>query len=434
MARLRVLVLAQGANPDSICGPLIAYSQAQALAQLHEVTLVIGASNEESVRRKQGALHSVEVIRSPLDEFLSWSIKQIFKSNYNNQLLQVFLRPFSVLFEWQAWRQIKGRVGAGEFDIVLRLLPISMISLSPFAFALRNSSVPLLVGPVNGGLPWPAGFRQAKIQNKWVTRLRKLFPLLPFGRSTYRRAAAIIAGSSHAYAQLRAHNDKLFFLPENGIDSAMCSSELRRRRSGAKLELIYVGSLIPLKAVDLGLRGAAPLLRAELAHLTVVGDGPERGRLEELANSLGVGGAVTFCGWLSHDMAMRKLRSADVLLFPSIRDFGGGVVFEALAHGVVPVVADFGGPGDTVRPDVGCKVSLTSESDVISQIEKALLSLANDEDRLSQLGQQGVSYARECLSWDAKAQVLTTIMQWTLRRGPKPNLPPPKMPQVGFSG
>jgi hypothetical protein len=56
MKRLRILVLAQGANPDSICGPLIAYSQAQALARLHDVTLVTGASNEEAVRRRQGAL------------------------------------------------------------------------------------------------------------------------------------------------------------------------------------------------------------------------------------------------------------------------------------------------------------------------------------------------------------------------------------------
>ena len=427
MSRLRVLVLAQGANPDSICGPLIAYSQAQALARLHDVTLVIGASNEHAVRRKQGTLHSVEVVRVPLiDRVFAWSVKRVFKNNYNNQLLQAFIRPFSLLFEWQAWRQMRARIKDGKFDVVLRLLPVSMINVSPFAFFLRNGPIPFLIGPVNGGLPWLPGFRQATIQNKWVTRLRSLYPFLPFGPSTYRRAAAIMAGSSHTYAELSAHREKLFFLPENGIDDTMCSSIIRSRKPDAKLELIFVGSLIPLKACDLALRGAAPLLRDNLARFTVVGDGPERSRLERLARSLGVDKEVMFLGWLRHDAAVEQLRSADVLLFPSIRDFGGGVVFEALSLGVVPVVADFGGPGDIVQPGVGFKVSLTNEADVVSQIEDVLRGLEQDRDRLCDLQEHAVSYAREHLTWDAKAQVLTSVMRWTLRQAPKPDMPPPK--------
>jgi len=236
-----------------------------------------------------------------------------------------------------------------------------------------------------------------------------------------------MAGSSHAYAELSVHHEKLFFVPENGIDSSICFPGLRNRKTDGKLELIFIGSLIPLKACDLALRGAAFLLRDNLANFTVVGDGPERKRLEKLTRTLGIEGAVLFRGWLNHDEAMRVLRSADVLLFPSIRDFGGGVVFEALAQGVVPVVADFGGPGDIVRPEVGYKVRLTNEADVVSQIEKVLRSLARDRDRLDRLQQQAVSYAREYLSWDAKAQALTSIMHWALRQGPKPNLPPPKV-------
>src|SRR5262249_38454672 len=153
-----------------------------------------------------------------------------------------------------------------------------------------------LIGPVNGGLPWLPGFRQATIQNKWVTRLHNLYPLLPFGRSTYRRAAAIMAGSSHTYAELSEHHEKLFFFPENGIDSSICLPGLRGRKTGGKLELIFVGGLIPLKACDLALQGAASLLRDNLAHFTVVGDGPERNRLEQLTRSLGIEGAVLFRG------------------------------------------------------------------------------------------------------------------------------------------
>lgn len=430
--RLRVLLLAPDAQPDGVCGPLIGYSQAQALGHLHEVTIVVRPSREEALRRKQGTIHSVEAIRMPcLDRIFVWSTRRIFKDNYNNQVLQAFAYPFSVASEWQAWRQMRRRIKTGEFDIVLRLLPVATVRPSPFAFFLRNGPVPFVIGPVNGGLPWPPGFTQSKIQNGWIAGLRKFHRFLPFARSTYRRAAAVVVGSSHTYAELATHRHKLFFLPENGIDGSLCSRALQGRRPGDKLQLIFIGNLIPLKACDLALKGAAPLLKAGQARFTVIGDGPERTRLEELVKSLGIDRAVSFCGFLGHDEVLERLRSADILVFPSIRDFGGGVVFEALALGVVPVVADFGGPGDIVHAGVGCKVRLTTETEVVSQIEEALRGFALDRDRLDRLRQDGVSYAMKSLSWDAKAETLTDIMRWALRQGPKPNLPPPKMLHQG---
>src|ERR1035441_2171927 len=176
MDRLRILLLAPDSDLDGICGPLIAYSQAQALAQLHDVTIVVRSSREEALRRKLGSIHSVEMVRLPrLERILTWSIRRIFKNNYNNQLLQAFVYPFSVALEWQAWRQMRPRIMVGEFDIVLRLLPVSTVRPSPFAFFLRNGPVPLVIGPVNGGLPWPQGFRQAKAQHRWICGLRNLY-------------------------------------------------------------------------------------------------------------------------------------------------------------------------------------------------------------------------------------------------------------------
>jgi colanic acid/amylovoran biosynthesis glycosyltransferase len=164
-----------------------------------------------------------------------------------------------------------------------------------------------------------------------------------------------------------------------------------------------------------------------LARFTVVGDGPERNRLEQLMRSLGIEKAVSFCGWVSHAEVLRRLRSADVMLFPSIRDNGAGVIFEALATGAVPVVADFGGPGDIVHPEVGYKVALTDESDMVSEIEKILTDLAGNRDHLNRLRKQGMSYAGERLTWEAKAQSVTRVLNWAVRRGPKPDLPAPKM-------
>lgn len=433
MSRLRILLLAPSCDPTTISIPFVTYSHAAALAQLHDVTLVIGSPVEENVRSANGPFRTIEVVQmQKLERIYVWSFRRIFKSNFASQALTAFKYPFSLAFEWRAWRQLRHRIFAREFDVVLRILPTTAVLPSPFAFFLRKGPIPFVIGPINGGLPFVQGFSQAENQKEWVSSLRNLYRYLPFARSTYRHAAAIIAASSQTYAEFAAYRDKLFFVPENGISRSLCSDDPRSPEPGAKFELIFVGGLIPCKACDLALRAAAPLLRSGLARFTALGDGPERNRLEQLVRSLGIEKAVSFCGWVSHEEVHRRLRSADVMVFPSVRDFGAGVVFEALATGAVPVVADFGGPGDIVHPDVGYKVHLTNESDVVAQMERVLKELAHDRSLLERLRKKGMSYAQECLTWDAKAQDTTRILHWVLRRGPKPDLLPPKALVAGF--
>ena len=432
MSRLRILVLAPDSNPEQVSIPYVTFSHAAALAQLNDVSLVVRSPVENPVRRAKALFRSIEVVRMPwLERIYAWSFRRIFRSNFASQAVTAFGYPFALAFEWRAWRQLRRRILAGEFDVVLRIVPMTAVLPSPFAFFLRKGPIPFVIGPINGGLPFVQGFSQAENQKEWISSLRGLYRFLPFARSTYRNAAAIIAASSQTYAEFAVYRDKLFFVPEPGIARSLCSDDPRSPEPSTKLELIFVGGLSPCKACDLALRAAAPLLRSDLARFTVLGYGPERNRLEQLVRSLGIEKAVSFCGWVSHAEVFKRLRSADVLVFPSVRDFGAGVVFEALASGAVPVVADFGGPGDIVHPEVGYKVPLTNESDFVAQMEKILAELACNRDRLERLRRQGISYARERLTWDAKAQSTTRVLNWAVRRGPKPDLPPPKVLAAG---
>jgi glycosyltransferase involved in cell wall biosynthesis len=301
---------------------------------------------------------------------------------------------------------------------------------SAFAFFLRKGPIPFVVGPLNGGLPWPPGFSQLKKQKQWISNLRNVYRYLPFSRSTYRNASAIIAASSQVYAEFSKYQDKLFFIPEPGISRSLCGEDTRMREPSKKLELLFVGGLVPRKACDLALRASAPFLRNNSAHFTVIGDGRERTRLEGLVKSLEVESAVDFCGWLSHDEVLRRMRSADIFVFPSVRDNGAGVVFEALACGAVPIVTDFGGPGDIVYPEIGYKVPLTNEDDVVIQMQSALAQLVQDRNLLERLRKQGMAYARERLTWEAKAQDTTRVLRWALRQAPKPEFSPPKTLQL----
>jgi len=432
MAGLRILLLGPDCNPEEVSIPFVTYSHAAALAELHDVSLVIRPAVEEPVRNAKARFRTIEVVRTTrLDRVFDWCFRWIFRSNYDGQLLTAFRWPFAIAFEWQAWRQLRHRILGGEFDVVLRLVPMAPTMPSPFAYFLRRGPIPFVLGPLNGGLPWPPGFTQLENQKEWVANLRIVYRYLPFARSTYRHASAIIAASSQVWSEFARFHDKLFFIPEPGISRSMFTVDARRPDSRGKLELLFVGGLVPRKACDLALRAARSLLRAELAHFTVIGDGPERCRLGQLVDSLGIEKAVSFVGWVPHAEVLERMRSADVFVFPTLRDNGAGVVFEALASGAVPVVVDFGGPGDIVHPEVGYKVPLTNESDIVSEMEKILSSLERDRDLLSRLRQKGISYAREQLTWEAKAQSSAQVLKWVVRQGPKPHLVPPKTGHLG---
>ncbi|HEY0704517.1 MAG TPA: glycosyltransferase family 4 protein [Candidatus Acidoferrales bacterium] len=430
MSRLRILVLAPDADPKRVSIPFVTYCHAAALAKLHDVSLVVGSPVEDNVREAKAPFHSIEVVRIPwLERIYEWSLRRIFKYNYDTQVLTAFGYPFSLVFEWYAWRQLRRRIFAKEWDVVLRVLPMTPSLPSLFSFLLRKGPIPFVLGPLNGGLPWPAGFAQLESQKEWISNLRNVYRYLPFARATYRHATGIIAASSQTYSEFTAYPDKLFFVPEPGIAQSLCSEDTRSPQPGAKLKLIFVGGFVPRKACDLALRAVAPLVKSDLARFTIVGDGPDRDRLQQLVRDLGIEQGVTFTGWISHAEVLAQLRSADVLVFPSLRDNGAGIVFEALATGAVPVVADFGGPGDIVNSEVGYKVPLTNENDIVAQIEKILIELAHDRDNLQKLRRQGMAYVRERLTWDAKAQSTSQILQWAAGQGPKPDFPPPKVLQ-----
>jgi hypothetical protein len=61
----------------------------------------------------------------------------------------------------------------------------------------------------------------------------------------------------------------------------------------------------------------------------------------------------------------------------------------------------------------------------VKQMEEFLIELARDRALLERLRRQGMNYAREYLTWEAKADLVTRLLHWVLQRGPKPDLQAP---------
>src|SRR4029450_3171936 len=135
-----------------------------------------------------------------------------------------------------------------------------------------------------------------------------------------------------------------------------------------------------------------PLARVDAASLVVLGDGPERPRLEARRDELGLGDRVRFLGTGTRSDVVRLFRAADVALLTSAWENLPHTVLEALAAGTPVVATAVGGVPEVVRE--GENGLLVPAGDVAA-IAGAIDRLSRDEDLRATLAAQAAGSVAE---------------------------------------
>ena len=125
-------------------------------------------------------------------------------------------------------------------------------------------------------------------------------------------------------------------------------AEPSAKPSGGPVQILYLGQLVERKGVDILLDALGALQDLDWAA-TLLGGGDQKDALAAQANTLGIGGRVTFHAPMENALAMQKVAASDLFVLPSRHDGWGVVVNEALLRGVPVVCSDRCGASDLIR-------------------------------------------------------------------------------------
>lgn len=182
---------------------------------------------------------------------------------------------------------------------------------------------------------------------RWAPLLSRLvrWPDHTFAASEEIRAVAVRLGGSQRVEALT-----------NGVDTARFRRASARRSAGPPT-LVVPRRLVAKNGVEYLIR-ALPQIRSALpgVRVRVIGDGPEKGRLETLARELRVEESIEFMGSRPHDQMPTLLSSGDIAVFPSLMEATSVAALEAMACELPVVATSVGGLAQIVRADVGALV------------------------------------------------------------------------------
>jgi glycosyltransferase involved in cell wall biosynthesis len=144
--------------------------------------------------------------------------------------------------------------------------------------------------------------------------------------------------------------------------------------------LSFVGRLVPIKRLDVLLRGVALARDRARLRLIVVGDGDMRAQLETLSGEFGIADAVTFVGYRRDLTAIAS--GTDIAVLSSANEGTPVSLIEAAAAGLPTVSSSVGGVPEVVTPETGI---LFPPGDV-EALAAALRRLASDDELRARLG------------------------------------------------
>ena len=316
-------------------------------------------------------------------------------------------------WKWQLLAQQPGGVPAAlkRYPVLYCLLPFFLLAMAKSIVRLAaHCDVIQAHWSINGAL---AVLTQPFHKRPVVTTLHGSDHVRGQGGGLYgwlhRQAvtrSACVVGVSEAITNslkqsLLQQAENCFFIP-NGVGEEFFKIRPTDRPAFSPLKLLFVGSLIPLKGVDVLLKAIHRLPKNLPMLVSLVGDGPEKENLAQLSSQLKLDSRIKFFGTVAPKDIPILMAEHHILILPSQRAGRPSVVLEAMAAAMAVIATNIDGTRELVQDG---KTGWLFRPGDDATLAKIITSILGEEKDIHADGLAGRKWMKEKkLNWDETAK------------------------------
>ena len=327
--RPRILTLAYASEPGRGSEPGVGWGLVQAVAEFADCVVLVAPEHVPGIRRWESkhpnaALEFIGVPEPWFAPYAKWHriprfivyLAWLRRAHYIGQRLHRE-RPFAAAYH-------------ATYSVYW--LPSPVIRFG----------IPSIWGPVGGGVRtpvrlWPALGWMGLVDEFLDLAAVRLAEWWPATRRTWHHVTAAIAQNEETLARLPKPLGRRTSVLNHVMFVEAGQARSTRRQSG----ILYVSSLESRKGPRLAIHALA--YTPKDVTLTIVGDGSERRRIENLARKLNVSHRIEFLGQVSRDEVLDLLAETSGVVFTGLREEGGVTLAEAMLRGAPAIVLANGG-------------------------------------------------------------------------------------------
>lgn len=317
---------------------------------------------------------------------------KILEVKYPHIIYRVF-KERSIMFSfWQYYAYKAAKKLKIQFDI------IHVYSLSDFRrigywYKFKNSYT--IFGPVGGYQMGDKSLREYD-ESQWKRNLVNMYcRLSPLYKNKVKRYSKVYACNPETTAILPGAE----LLPDVPLNSKFQNLNIRHEIKD-KITLLFCGRLIIKKGVLLLLDVIKKIPNQYNYELLIYGDGPMKSKLENIIIENELEDKVFIKGAVPYDKISEVYANADIFLFPSLRESGGSVLIEAMAH-KLPIIG--------LKKSLGCILAeknaglfietRDTKENIIENFKKAIIEMIMSSQLREKLGENGYKYVNKEFTW-----------------------------------
>lgn len=258
--------------------------------------------------------------------------------------------------------------------------------------------IPLIIGPIGGGLQVPKELQQYFKKEPLINRLRifdQYLLKLPAIRRSYDKANRLLITLDYLKDILpKRYASKILVFFDTGIDVPEQPPETN---SSELIRILYVGKLIRFKGAELAIRAVAGI--KEPYRFDIVGDGVEMEYLKSVARELNCIDRINFHGNVSYQEVESYYANADIFLYPSLTEASGNVLLEAMKYALPIVAVDNGGARYMCPDDGTIKVPIAPPDKMVQSLHEGVTKLLISSDERIKMGRINHHHCLHHYSW-----------------------------------